>query len=82
MGGLGYIAIIMELEVLPPSVDFLYFVQHFLYENRPCLLANEFVDTWKARMFWQKDGIPNIEYLRYEFGVSLCTQTQLTLIDI
>lgn len=76
--GVWNILLIMELEVLPPSVDFLYFVQHFLYENRPCLLAIEFVDAWKARMFWQKDGIPNMEYLRCEFGVSMCTQTQLT----
>ena len=45
------------------------FVEMFLSKNEACLFGGEVTSGWKARQLWQREGKPDLEYLRKEFGM-------------
>ena len=44
------------------------FVERFLSRNEPCIFSSELTSGWRARKLWQKEGRPDLEYLKKEFG--------------
>lgn len=53
----------------PEGGSYQQFIEQHLLSNQPCLFGEWATRNWGARKDWVlKDGLPNLDYFRNEFG--------------
>jgi len=57
-----------EVDRVSGKISFFDFLEHYLAPNRPCVIDHTLCEDWEAVKLWQRDGLPNFEYLCKQFG--------------
>ena len=62
----------IEIERVSGDITFFDFLENYLIPNHPCIIDYKLCENWEAAKQWQRNGLPNFDYLHRQFGKLIC----------
>ena len=58
----------VNIDVLEKHLCYSEFYHRYLVANKPCLLSELWTESWPCRKLWVKNGQPDWEFLKRNYG--------------
>ena len=58
------------IDRIDKEISYDIFLRDYLLPNRACVFGSWVTENWKSRDMWVKDGTPDLNHLRREFGMT------------
>lgn len=60
-----------DVDLIEEPICYSVFYEKYLVGNLPCVLSDFFTSVWPCTKDWVKNGLPNWQHLRDQYGL-LC----------